>query len=159
VQPSTLPRAAHRLRVAEPSAAYLSRPALVVDASIFAAALFGEENRIEAEALLHARALHAPHLLDYEIAGVAVKKVSRENLPDSAVAAALRAYGRLPIERHAVDAEVLVALAQRYGLTAYDAAYLSVAERLAAPLATFDEKLAAAAQSLLRPRDEVHEPG
>jgi predicted nucleic acid-binding protein len=147
------------LRVAEPKAAYLSRPALVADASIVAAALFGEANRAEAEALLHARALHAPHLLDYEIAGVGVKKIRRENLPESAVAAALRAYGRVPIERHVVDAEALVAVAERYGLTAYDAAYLCVAERLAAPLATFDEKLAAAAQLHLRASDDVHEPG
>jgi predicted nucleic acid-binding protein len=155
---STQSRAAYRLRVAEPIASYLSRPALIVDASIVAAALFGEEHRAEAEALLHARALHAPHLLDHEIAGVAVKKIRRENLPESVVAAALRAYGRLPIERHAVDPEALLGLAQRYGLTVYDAAYLSVAERLAAPLATFDEKLAAAARTHLA-RDEIHEPG
>jgi predicted nucleic acid-binding protein len=148
-----------RLRVAEPKTAYLSRPALVADASVIAAALFGEENCPEAEALLHARALHAPHLLDYEIAGVGIKKIRFGNHSEPAVAAALSAYGRLPIERHAVDAEVLVALAQRYGLTAYDAAYLSVAERLAAPLATFDEKLAAAARSHLSAHDEVHEPG
>ena len=146
-----------RLHVAEPRAAYLSRPALVPDASIVAAALFGEENRAEAEALLHARALHAPHLLDYEIAGVGIKKIRRGNLPEAAVATALGAYARVPIERHAVDADALLALAQRYGLTVYDAAYLCVAERLAAPLATFDEKLAAAARIHLGKRDEIHD--
>jgi predicted nucleic acid-binding protein len=51
-----------------------------------------------------------------------------------------------------------VAIAQRYGLTAYDAAYLCVAERLAAPLATVDEKLATAARLHLGTPDEVHEP-
>ncbi|HEY7673541.1 MAG TPA: type II toxin-antitoxin system VapC family toxin [Gammaproteobacteria bacterium] len=144
------------MRVAEPKAAYANRPTLVADASVIAAALFGEESCAEAEALLHARALHAPHLLDFEIAGVGVKKIRRGKQSEHAVAAALRAYGRLPIERHAVDAEVLVSVAQRYGLTAHDAAYLCVAERLAAPLATFDEKLAAAARIHLGAPDEVH---
>ena len=41
------------------------------------------------------------------------------------------------------------ALAQRYGLSAYDAAYLWVAGSLKAPLATFDAKLAEAAQLYL----------
>jgi predicted nucleic acid-binding protein len=47
--------------------------------------------------------------------------------------------------RH-VDAEKLAAVAERHGLTSYDAAYLCVAEQLAAPLATFDERLGEAAR-------------
>jgi predicted nucleic acid-binding protein len=61
----------------------------------------------------------------------------------------LQAYGRLAIERHEVDAEAIVAVARRYELTAYDAAYLVVAARLAAPLATLDEALATAARAHL----------
>lgn len=38
-------------------------------------------------------------------------------------------------------------LAQRHGLTLYDAAYLELAQRLALPLATLDEVLRAAAHS------------
>ena len=41
------------------------------------------------------------------------------------------------------------ALALRYKLTAYAAAYLWLAAELKAPLATFDEKLAVAAQAHL----------
>lgn len=37
------------------------------------------------------------------------------------------------------------ALARRYGITAYDAAYLELAVRLAAPLATLDQQLRGAA--------------
>ena len=88
----------------------------------------------EAVALLHGRALHAPHLLDQEIASVGLKKLRREKLPGGVIAAALQAYAQLPIERHAVDAEALVVIAERYGLTAYDAAYLYVAEQLTAPV-------------------------
>jgi predicted nucleic acid-binding protein len=146
-----------RLRIAEPKTPYLHRPALVTDASVIAAALFGEDAHAEALALLHGRTLHAPHLLDNEIANVGLKKLRRERLSSEAIVAALEAYSRLPIERHAVDAESVVAIAERHGLTAYDAAYLHVAEQLSAPLATLDEALAAAALRHLAPDDKVHE--
>lgn len=148
---------AYRLHVAEPKSAYLHRPPLVTDASVIAAALFGEGGRAEAIALLHGRTLHAPHLLDYEIASVGLKKLRRENLSNEAVTAALQAYARLPIERHAVDADTIVVIAERYRLTAYDAAYLHVAEQLNAPLATLDNRLATAARSYLATDREVHE--
>jgi len=130
---------------------------LVADASVVAAALFGEDARPEAIALLHGRTLHAPYLLDHEIASVGLKKL-RDKLPGDIVAAALQAYARLPIERHSVDAEALVVIAERHGLTAYDAAYLYVAEQLNAPLATLDDELAAAARAYLTAERAVHEP-
>jgi predicted nucleic acid-binding protein len=149
-----------RLRIAEPRAAYPNRPALVTDASVIASALFGEDGHAEALALLHGRALHAPNLLDYEIASVALKKLRGERPPLASIRAALQAYARLPIERHALDAatiETVVAIAERHRLTTYDAAYLHLAERLAAPLATLDDRLAAAAHRHLAGTDQVHE--
>lgn len=148
---------AHRLHVAEPKAAYLHRPPLVTDASVIAAALFGETGRGEAIALLHGRALHAPHLLDLEIASVALKKLRLENLPRDILVAALEAYARLPIARHEVDASAIMVIAEIHDLTAYDAAYLHVAEQLTAPLATLDGRLAAAARVHLASDREVHE--
>jgi len=148
----------YRLHVAEPKAAYVNRPPLVMDASVIAAALFGEGGRAEVIALLHGRALHAPHLLDHEIASVGLHKLRREKLASGVIAAALQAYARLPIERHAVDVGALVVIAERYDLTAYDAAYIYVAEQLAAPLATLDDKLAAAAHAYLVADRQVHEP-
>jgi predicted nucleic acid-binding protein len=147
------------LRIAEPRAAYPHRPALVTDASVIASALFGEDGHAEALALLHGRALHAPDLLDYEIASVALTK-SRGGHPLESIQAALQAYARLPIERHALDAAAIasvVAIAQRHRLTTYDAAYLHLAERLTAPLATLDDRLAAAAYHHLAGADQVHE--
>lgn len=137
---------AHRLHVAEPRVPYLNRPPLVADASVIAAALFGEDGHAEALALLRGRSLHAPHLLDYEIATVGLEKRRRETVSSKALCAALRAYGQLQIERHAVDAENVAAVAERHGLTAYDAAYLCVAEQIEAPLATLDEQLGNAAR-------------
>ena len=148
----------HRLRVAEPRAAYLQRPPLVADASVLAAAVFEEQGRDEARALLLGRSLHAPHLLDFEIANVGLKKLTRDRMAPDTVAAALRAYGRLAIERHGVDAESMLSVVERYKLTAYDAAYLCVADQLGAPLATLDGKLAEAARTYLTIERQVHEP-
>ena len=53
------------------------------------------------------------------------------------------------IELHPIDPLVTTDLAQRYQLSAYDAAYLWLAADLMCPLATFDERLAAAAQTHL----------
>ena len=148
-----------RLQVAEPKAAYPHRSPLVADASVIAAALFGEGGHAEAIALLHGRSLHAPYLLDFEIASVGLKKLTRERVARDAVGAALQAYGQLAIERHGVDAESMASIAERYRLTAYDAAYLCVAERLGAPLATLDGKLGEAARVYLTNERQVHEPG
>lgn len=148
----------YRLRVAEPRAAYSQRPPLVADASVLAASVFKEQGRDEARAVLHGRSLHAPYLLDFEIASVSLKKLTRDRVPRDTVSAALRAYGELTIERHGVDAEAMLAIAERYRLTVYDAAYLCVAERLGAPLATLDGKLAEAARAYLTSERQVHEP-
>jgi predicted nucleic acid-binding protein len=42
-------------------------------------------------------------------------------------------------------------------LTAYDAAYLHIAEQLTAPLATLDDRLAAAAREYLASNGQVHD--
>jgi predicted nucleic acid-binding protein len=85
---------------------------------------------------LYGRTLHAPHLLDCEIASVGLKRRRRDLSSGAAIEAALQTYAQLSIERHAVDAAAVAGIASRYQLTAYDAAYLCVAEKLAAPLAT-----------------------
>jgi predicted nucleic acid-binding protein len=57
-------------------------------------------------------------------------------------------FGRLPITFDAMDyaraTNEVLPLARKHGLTTYDAAYLELAVRLKLPLATLDEKLAAA---------------
>ena len=55
----------------------------------------------------------------------------------------------MAIELHEIDVQAVYALALRYQLSAYDAAYLWLAAELKAPLATFNAKLATAAQAHL----------
>jgi len=132
------------LIVAEPPATYLIRPPLVVDCSVLSAVLFEEPMRDEALRHLSGKALHAPTLLDHEIASVAAKK-QRQHWPAESIAMALSDYAKQEIVLHRADIAAQVALANQYGLSAYDAAYLWLAAELKAPLATFDAKLGQAA--------------
>lgn len=138
---------ARQLFVAEPPAQYLLQPPLVVDCSTLAGMLFNESWRNQALQRIDARSLNAPYLLDIEIASVALKKNRRE-APDIAVVG-MQTYATMDIKLHAVKPQGVLALALRYQLSAYDAAYLWLAAELKCPLATFDEKLAGAAQTHL----------
>ena len=139
-----VPRSLH---VAEPPAQYLLRPPIVVDCSALAGILFQEEWKALAEQHIAHRNLHAPFLLQAEFANVAVKKAKK-----GAVQAAnegLEQFSQTDIEFHRINVEQTVALALQYQLSAYDAAYLWLAADLKCPLATFDDKLAAAARAHL----------
>lgn len=131
--------------VAEPPAIYLARPALVVDCSVVSAALFDEAARDQAALILAGKTLHAPDLINAEFVSVALKKSKLGWTADS-IALAVQDFALHDIALHATEAAPLLELAQRYKLSAYDAAYLWLAADLKSPLATFDAKLAAAAK-------------
>jgi predicted nucleic acid-binding protein len=137
-----------KLYVAEPPLTYQVRPPIVVDCSAVCGILFDEPWRAEAISRIAARTLYAPHLLDHEIVSVALKK-HRQNWSRESIAGALEDYGQFQIELRDTDAAGQLELALRYKLSAYDAAYLWLAAELKAPLATFDEKLGAAARTHL----------
>lgn len=134
------------LHVAEPAVPYARRPPLVIDASVLAAVLFAEPARAEAEAELRTRRLFAPRLIDFEIANIAVIKARTRILTWDEVERALALFRTLDLSREDVDPAAMARLAGHYGLTAYDAAYLCLAESMQAPLATFDTALGKAAQ-------------
>lgn len=132
------------LYVAEPPAVWWQRDSVVVDCSVMAAFVFDEPDADAALRLLADKAIHAPTLLPYEIANVGRSKL-KAGADLQGIADALRDYLEQRVLLHAVDPEAMVDLAARFALTAYDAAYLCLAERLKAPLATFDRRLAEAA--------------
>jgi predicted nucleic acid-binding protein len=137
------------LILAEPPAVYLTRPPLVLDCSVLCAVLFQEDTRAEALQHMSGNELHAPALLDYEVANVAVRKL-RQNWPAESIVAALSVYSDQHIILHRVSTTDQVHLARQYALSAYDAAYLWLAAELKAPLATFDAKLGKAALQHLK---------
>ena len=141
---SSRPRELH---VAELPAAYLQRRPLVVDCSAISGLLFQEHWQAQAAQKITDRALHAPYLLQAELANVAVKKHKQglAQIADDGLAQ----FQVMDIDLHPVKVQEVIALALRYQLSAYDASYLWLAAELKAPLATFDEKLATAAKAHL----------
>ena len=132
------------LFVAEPPARWLKRPPAVVDCSLLAAYLWCEASADEAERAMTGMNLHAPVLLKYEIANVARNKLRSGASPEAA-RSGVEALAEQRLVFHDLDPGALVDIGVRYGLTAFDAAYLALADRLRAPLLTFDQRLAEAA--------------
>lgn len=127
----------------------------VLDASVTAGWCFPDEDKQSGDAALSRLAEDsaiAPTLWWFEVRNILVVNERRGRIDAVGTAEFLAELDRLPIllDRDAVG-ETVVALARKHGLTAYDAAYLELARRLGAPLATLDHALAAAART-----DGVH---
>lgn len=88
--------------------------------------------------------LHVPHLADIEVAQVLRRYVREGALDDDAARSALEDLRALDLERHDHEPHLGRIWALRDNLTAYDAAYVSLAEVLGAPLLTTDSRLARA---------------
>jgi predicted nucleic acid-binding protein len=93
--------------------------------------------------------LHAPALLPYEIANALTRAVADGQLAPDDVGHAWRRTAAVPVVLHELDdGPAIIELAQRLERrTAYDAAYLLLAERMAADLWTLDGPLARNAQA------------
>lgn len=122
--------------------------AVVVDASVLGALLFGEPRAEEAFSSLRGAELYAPTLLDYELASICRKKALRYPNQREGLVEALRLGLSLDLHRVEVDHLASLNLALEAGLTTYDASYLHLASALGVPLATFDERLQKALQDL-----------
>lgn len=132
---------------------------IVVDASAAIALIRREPAGLALDEILRASAREAVRLLApegfwLEIANVLVR---RHGLPPSDVVEALQEMDDLGIDSVRVDRPLLLVtidLQARFGLSAYDASYLAVAEVEDARLLTLDRALATAAG----PR-AIHLPG
>lgn len=133
--------------------------AFVMDASVIACWYFDDEEDV--------RAIHAverladddavvPSLWWFEVRNVLIVNERRGRIDPTGTAGILADLEALPIRiDRTPDSATVLAVAREYGLTAYDAAYLELADRLRLPLATLDADLASAATasrvSLLEP--------
>ncbi len=113
----------------------------VVDASAIGALLFGEPEGLNVAGRLSGSRLAAPELLFFEVASVCLKKLKRYPDRRQSILKAFEMLRRLAIESVEVDHAEVVLLAERNGLTAFDASYLWLARRLEAELVTLDQRL------------------
>jgi predicted nucleic acid-binding protein len=121
-------------------------PVKVIDASALAAVLFGEPAEAEISERVKGDPLTAPTLLRYEIGSVCLKKVRRHPERRESLLQALALFSRLDLWEVEIPALESTELAEREGLTVYDAAYLWLSRSLRAELVTLDADLAAAAR-------------
>ena len=89
--------------------------------------------------------LHAPHLLDLEVAQVMRRRVALEQIGPKSAAMALGILADLPIHRHPHQFLLGRVWELRHNFSAYDAVYVALAELLDEPLITHDKRLANAA--------------
>lgn len=126
---------------------------IVVDASVAMAWCFDDESSSATDAILEGLREHpavVPSVWNLEVANVLLVAERKGKLTEAAATHFLDLLQRLPItvEAAVADPQALLAIGRRHRLSAYDASYLLLAERLGAPLATLDRPLAAAAQSV-----------
>ena len=122
-------------------------PGKVADASVVAALLYGEPERLRAAEMLSGADLFAPAHLPYEIGNICLKKIRKDPERRAFLVAGHRQFDDFGIQLLPVERGAVLALSERLGLTFYDAAYLWLAQDLGAELVTFDKRLQAAAQA------------
>lgn len=121
---------------------------IVVDASALLEVLLNTPagTRIAPRLLAEDESLHAPHLIDVEIAQVLRRYARIESLDPRRGLEALEDLADFPLTRYPHDLFLQRIWELRNDATAYDAAYIALAEALSAPLVTRDARLASAAR-------------
>lgn len=115
---------------------------VVLDASVVLDLLLRTGAWEAAAATVRGSTLHAPELLDVEVLQVLRRYRLREGLSEERTSQALADFAALRIERHRHAIFLPRIWELHENLTAYDAAYVALAEGLDAPLITRDAKLA-----------------
>jgi predicted nucleic acid-binding protein len=120
---------------------------IVVDASALLEALLrtSAARAVEERLFEPQQTLHAPHLLDIEVAQVIRRYAAKGEIDGERGRAALADLADFPFRRYPHDFLLPRVWDLRNNLTAYDAVYVALAEALDAPLLTCDRRLAAAA--------------
>jgi predicted nucleic acid-binding protein len=98
--------------------------------------------KVRARTVESGEALHAPHLIDLEILQVLRRHIVSKSLTAEVAGWSLDAWSGLKVTRYSHDRFSRRVFALRDNFTAYDAAYIALAEALGAPLVTHDAKIA-----------------
>jgi predicted nucleic acid-binding protein len=119
---------------------------IVIDASALLEILLRTDraDQLMERAFEASERMHAPQLLDIEVTQVLRRLVQRKEITAARAEQSLDDLTNLLIERHEHQALIPRIWQLRDSLTAYDGAYVALAEALGAPLLTCDAKLAGA---------------
>ena len=117
---------------------------IVADASAVLEVLLRSDRGRAAEARLFrpGESIHAPALIDVEVAQVLRRYVARGQLAAARARASVAIAAVFPMQRYTHEPLLQRMWELRENLTAYDAAYVALAEALRAPLLTCDARLA-----------------
>lgn len=118
---------------------------IVVDASVLANAV-GDDTADgkAARSMLVGRDLSAPDLVDVEVTSVLRRRWLSKTMTARRFAAGIDDLARFPIDRFPALSLMRRAYELRANITAYDAAYVALAEQLDCALLTADVRLASA---------------
>jgi predicted nucleic acid-binding protein len=117
----------------------------VVDASVVVAALVDTgPNGTWAEGILAAGPLYSPELVRVEATNILRRLERAKQITSADANAAHDDLMQLDLELYAFESFAPRIWELRHNVTSYDAWYVALAESLALPLATLDEKLATA---------------
>ena len=117
---------------------------IVLDASAAIEWLFQSPAgmKIDRRMFVPSESLHAPHLIDVEVAQVLRRYVRDKTITAQRGQEALQDLRDLPLSRYPHEFLIPRIWELRATLTAYDAVYVALAELLGAPLLTCDGKIA-----------------
>ena len=114
---------------------------IVIESSAMVDALVDEPANPELLALLADEELHAPALLDFEVASALRGHALGGKLDQTRLDEAVEDFGAFRIERHQMTELLGHILDLRENFTVHDAAYVILARALEAPLVTADAKM------------------
>ena len=116
---------------------------IVVDASALIELLTRTDRgrRVEARVLRPSDSIHAPALIDLEVAQVLRRYVMTGQVPEHWARMALDIAAAFPMTRYLHEPLMKRVWELKDNVTSYDAAYIALAEALRAPLVTCDVKL------------------